>query len=69
MRIMADLLRRGRPAEEVMAVLAGEERQLAEALRRRWAQRPVPVRQRPEVQEVSRDLSTAEEWGISAFAG
>ncbi len=31
MRIMADLLRRGRPADGVMAVLAEEERQVAAA--------------------------------------
>ena len=31
MRIMADLLRKGRPADEVMAILADEERQLAQA--------------------------------------
>jgi uncharacterized protein len=37
MQIMADLLKRGRPAAEVMTVLAEEERRAAQDLARRYA--------------------------------
>ena len=46
MRIMADLLRRGRYADEVMTVLASA------------AQRPVPLRQRPQGQALPRSIAT-----------
>ena len=56
MRMMADLLRRGRYADEVMALLAAEDAErAAQPVRVVRSQRPVPLRQRPEVQAVSRD--------------
>ena len=42
MRLMADLLRRGRPAEEVMAVLAEEDRKSAAALATAGRNDPCP---------------------------
>jgi uncharacterized protein len=42
MRIMADLLRRGRPADEVMAVLAEEERRLAQSFGNAGRNDPCP---------------------------
>ncbi len=57
MQIMADLLRRGRPAADVMSVLAAEENEAARRIATAGPERALPVRQRPEVQEVSRSLN------------
>ena len=48
MRMMSDLLRQGRYADEVMGVLA-----------RGWSQRPVPVRERPQGQDLPPALTSS----------
>ncbi len=48
---------RGRPADGVMKLLAEEERQLAASVHPSRAQRPLPLRERPEVQEMPRGLT------------
>ena len=55
MRIMAGLIRANRPASEVMAIVAGEQRHLKAKFASR-EKRSLSVREWNEIQEVPREL-------------